>query len=371
MSRVEKYLNLTAVLLPFAAFIAAIALTWNSLIGWSDLVLFFGLYLVTAIGITVGYHRLFTHRAFDAPKGVKYALAIMGSMSVQGSLIDWVADHRKHHAFTDEDGDPHSPHGHGGGFKGAFKGLVYAHMGWLLETQGAADKKRFAKDLLDDPGLSKISKRFPWIVLFSLALPTVLGFLLTGTAMGALTGYIWGGLVRIFFVHHVTWSVNSVCHFFGTPPLRRRGSVDQRLLARDPVARRVMAPQPPRLPALGRARPQVVRGRPLRADHPRHGQDRLGDERRLHPARAPARPPGSRLGAEARARSGVVTCSRIAVLTSDGGAAALGLALAVRLLLGGYTVPSRLCRALRASRCSGLARRAGVIAARARVRSSR
>jgi stearoyl-CoA desaturase (delta-9 desaturase) len=216
MSRLEKYLNLTAVLLPFAAFIAAIVLTWNSLIGWSDLVLFFGFYIVTAIGITVGYHRLFTHRAFDAPKGVKYALAIMGSMSVQGSLIDWVADHRKHHAFTDEEGDPHSPHGHGGGFKGAFKGLVYAHMGWLLETQGAADKKRFAKDLLEDPGLRKISKRFPWIVLLSLALPTLLGFLLTGTAMGALTGYIWGGLVRIFFVHHVTWSVNSVCHFFGT-----------------------------------------------------------------------------------------------------------------------------------------------------------
>jgi stearoyl-CoA desaturase (Delta-9 desaturase) len=216
MSRLEKYLNLTAVLLPFAAFLAAIVLTWNSLIGWSDLVLFFGFYIVTAIGITVGYHRLFTHRAFDAPKGVKYALAIMGSMSVQGSLIDWVADHRKHHAFTDEEGDPHSPHGHGGGFKGAFKGLVYAHMGWLLETQGAADKKRFAKDLLDDPGLRKISKRFPWIVLLSLALPTLLGYLLTGTAMGALTGYIWGGLVRIFFVHHVTWSVNSVCHFFGS-----------------------------------------------------------------------------------------------------------------------------------------------------------
>jgi stearoyl-CoA desaturase (delta-9 desaturase) len=215
MSRVEKYLNLTAVLLPFAAVIAAIALTWNSLVGWTDLGLFFGLYLVTAIGITVGYHRLFTHRAFDAPQRVKYALAIMGSMSVQGSLIDWVADHRKHHAFTDEEGDPHSPHGHGGGIKGAFKGLVYAHMGWLLETQGAADKRRFAKDLLDDPGLRKISKRFPLIVLFSLALPTALGFALTGTAMGALTGYIWGGLVRIFFVHHVTWSVNSVCHFFG------------------------------------------------------------------------------------------------------------------------------------------------------------
>jgi stearoyl-CoA desaturase (delta-9 desaturase) len=222
MSRLEKYLNLTAVLLPFAAFIAAIALTWNSLIGWTDLALFFGLYLVTAIGITVGYHRLFTHRAFDAPQGVKYALAIMGSGAVQGSLIDWVADHRKHHAFTDEEGDPHSPHGHGGGFKGAFKGLVYAHMGWLLDTQGAADKRRFAKDLLEDPGLRKISKRFPLIVLGGLALPALLGFALTGTAAGAATGLLWGGFVRIFFVHHITWSVNSVCHFFGT----RRFDVD-------------------------------------------------------------------------------------------------------------------------------------------------
>jgi stearoyl-CoA desaturase (delta-9 desaturase) len=222
MSPVAKYLNLTAVLLPFAAFIAAIALTWNSLVGWSDLAIFAVLYLTTAIGITVGYHRLFTHRAFDAPRPVRYTLAVLGSMAVQGSLIDWVADHRKHHAFTDEDGDPHSPHGHGGGLAGAFKGLVYAHMGWLLETQGAADKRRFAKDLLEDPGLRKISRRFPLIVLAGLALPAALGFALTGTVAGALTGLLWGGFVRIFFVHHVTWSVNSVCHYFGT----RRFDVD-------------------------------------------------------------------------------------------------------------------------------------------------
>src|SRR3954462_14531724 len=189
MTKVEKYANLVAVVIPFLALVVAIVLLPEGVVGPTDLAILAVLYLVSAFGITIGYHRMLTHRAFDSPPAVKYALAIMGQTAVQGPVIDWVADHRKHHAFTDEEGDPHSPHGHGGGFKGAFKGLVYAHMGWLLDTQGAADKKRYAKDLLDEPGLRKISKRFPLIVLFSLALPTVLGFALTGTAMGALTGY--------------------------------------------------------------------------------------------------------------------------------------------------------------------------------------
>jgi stearoyl-CoA desaturase (delta-9 desaturase) len=217
MSRLERNANIVAVVIPFIALIAAIAVFWDDYVGWTNIGLFIGMYLATAIGITVGYHRLFTHRAFDAPRPVKYTLAILGSMSVQGSLIDWVADHRKHHAFTDEEGDPHSPHGHGGGLKGALHGLWYAHTGWLFETHGAADKKRFAKDLLDDGGLRFISRKFPLWILLGLAIPTVLGYFLSGgTWMGALTGYLWGGLVRIFFVHHVTWSVNSICHFFGT-----------------------------------------------------------------------------------------------------------------------------------------------------------
>jgi stearoyl-CoA desaturase (delta-9 desaturase) len=216
MSKLERYANLTAVVLPFAAFITAIVLLWNSWVGPTDLAILAGMYLLTALGITVGYHRMLTHRAFDAPAPVRYTLAILGSMAVQGSVIDWVADHRKHHAFTDEDGDPHSPHGHGGGFKGAVHGLWHAHMGWLWQTQGAAQKRRYAKDLLEDPGLRMISKRFPYLVLAGLLIPAALGYALTGTAMGALTGYLWGGLVRVFLVHHVTWSINSVCHFFGT-----------------------------------------------------------------------------------------------------------------------------------------------------------
>jgi stearoyl-CoA desaturase (delta-9 desaturase) len=215
MSKLERYLNLTAVVLPFIAFLAAVVLLWESLVGPADLAILAVMYLATAIGVTVGYHRMFTHRAFDAPRPVKYTLAVLGSMAVQGSLIDWVADHRKHHAFTDEDGDPHSPHGHGGGLKGALHGLWHAHMGWLLDTQGAAEKRRYAKDLLEDRGMRMISRKFPQIVLAGLAIPAVLGFVLTGTLLGALTGLLWGGFVRIFMVHHVTWSINSVCHFFG------------------------------------------------------------------------------------------------------------------------------------------------------------
>jgi stearoyl-CoA desaturase (delta-9 desaturase) len=216
MSKLERYANLTAVLVPFAAFAVAIVLLWNSLVGWTDLAILAAMYLTTALGVTVGYHRMFTHRAFDAPRPVRYGLAVLGSMAVQGPILDWVADHRKHHAFADEDGDPHSPHGHGGGLRGALRGLLYAHMGWLLETQGTATKRRYARDLLEDPGIRAISRTFPLLVLLGLVIPFALGFALTGTVAGALTGLLWGGLVRIFLVHHVTWSINSICHFFGT-----------------------------------------------------------------------------------------------------------------------------------------------------------
>ena len=222
MTRLERSANLVAVILPFIAFLAAIALLWNAYVGWSDLVILAVMYLVTALGVTVGYHRLYTHRAFDAVAPVRYTLAVLGSMAVQGPVIDWVADHRKHHAFADDEGDPHSPHGHGSGLRGALRGLYYAHMGWLSVTQGQAEKRRFAADLLEDSVIRRISRAFLWIVLAGLALPFALGYALTGTLHGALTGLLWGGLVRIFLVHHVTWSVNSVCHFFG----RRRFQTD-------------------------------------------------------------------------------------------------------------------------------------------------
>jgi stearoyl-CoA desaturase (Delta-9 desaturase) len=222
MSKLEKYANLVAVLIPFASFAVAVVLLWNDLVGPTDLAILAGLYLFSAFGITIGYHRLLTHRSFDAPSPVRYALAIMGQTAVQGPVVDWVADHRKHHTFADEEGDPHSPHLHGGGFKGALHGLYHAHMGWLFVTQGQADRRRYARDLMDDPIMKRISKAFPWNALGGLALAFVLGLAISGTLAGGLTALFWGGLVRIFFVHHITWSINSICHFFG----RRRFDVD-------------------------------------------------------------------------------------------------------------------------------------------------
>jgi stearoyl-CoA desaturase (delta-9 desaturase) len=225
MGRAEKAANLVAVVLPFAATIAAAALFWNRLVSPADLAIAAAMYLLTAAGITVGYHRLLTHRSFQTSKRLERAFAILGSMAVQGPVISWVADHRKHHAHTDEEGDPHSPHvGHDGGVRGVVAGLWHAHTGWLLSTQGRADWKRYAPDLYEDPGMRRINRRFVPLVFAGLALPALVGYLVSGSIAGAATGLLWGGLVRIFFVHHITWSVNSVCHFLGT----RRFDTDDR-----------------------------------------------------------------------------------------------------------------------------------------------
>jgi stearoyl-CoA desaturase (Delta-9 desaturase) len=225
MTRIEKAANLSAVVLPFAATIVAIVLLWNSFVTPADLIIAAVMYLLTAVSITVGFHRQLTHRSFQTSKPVEYTFAILGSMAVQGSVIAWVADHRKHHAHTDEEGDPHSPHvGVDGHHTGVLRGLWHAHTGWLMSTQGRADWKRYAADLYEDPGMRTINRRFVLLVYLSLAIPALAGFLVTGTAVGALTGLLWGGLVRIFFVHHITWSVNSVCHFLGT---RRFDTDDQ------------------------------------------------------------------------------------------------------------------------------------------------
>jgi stearoyl-CoA desaturase (Delta-9 desaturase) len=214
MSRAERRANLAGVVVPFAGVLVAIVLTWNRWVDGVDLALLGGFYLATAIGVTVGFHRLLTHRSFRTHPRVERVFAILGSLSVEGSVLDWVADHRKHHAHTDVEGDPHSPHvGHGSGLAG----LWHAHAGWLTETQGQADWKRYARELYEDPKMRAVGRRFPLWVLLSLLLPTFAGFALHGwTLEGAIRGYVWGGLVRIFLVHHVTWSVNSICHFFGT-----------------------------------------------------------------------------------------------------------------------------------------------------------
>ena len=222
MSRAERIANVAGVIVPFAGVLAAILLLWSSWVDLTDLAILAVMYLATALGVTIGFHRLLTHRSFKTHPRLERTFAVLGSLSVQGSVLDWVADHRKHHAHTDQEGDPHSPHvGEGGGLRG----LWHAHTGWLWRTQGQADWKRYARDLYDDPKMRRIGKRFPLIVLASLLIPTLAGFALHGwTAEGALRGYVWGGLVRIFLVHHVTWSVNSICHFFGS----RRFDVEDR-----------------------------------------------------------------------------------------------------------------------------------------------
>jgi stearoyl-CoA desaturase (delta-9 desaturase) len=215
--------NIAAVVVPFLAVALAVPLLWGDWIGPSDVIVFAIMYVLSGFGVTVGFHRMLTHRAFATHPATRYVFAILGSLSVQGPVIDWVADHRKHHAHTDEEGDPHSPHvGHGAGVVGALRGLWHAHAGWLWRTHGQARAHQYARELIEDRGMRHINRRFPLIVLASLALPALLGFALTGTLHGALTALVWGGFARIFLQHHITWSVNSVCHFFG----RRRFDVD-------------------------------------------------------------------------------------------------------------------------------------------------
>jgi stearoyl-CoA desaturase (delta-9 desaturase) len=225
MSRSDKIFNTLAVVIPFAAIFAAIVLLWNQAVSTRDLLILLVMYVPIGFGVTIGYHRLLTHRAFATNKPMQYLFAVLGTASVQGPVIAWVADHRKHHAHTDEEGDPHSPHvGHSDGLRGVLAGLWHAHTGWLFNEHGRADWNKYAADLMDDRGMKRINRLFPLIVLYSLALPFAAGWLLGGTLAAALTALLWGGLVRVFLLHHVTWSINSICHFAGS----RRFEVDDR-----------------------------------------------------------------------------------------------------------------------------------------------
>jgi stearoyl-CoA desaturase (delta-9 desaturase) len=222
VTRAHKIGNLIGVSVPPIGLIAAIVLLWNRAVGPLELALMVSLYVVTCLGVTLGYHRMFTHRAFESSRVFRAIIAVLGSMAVEGSVITWVADHRKHHTFTDQEGDPHSPHLAGPGFWGAVKGLWHAHLGWLFETVGTAERERFAADLLRDGVLRVVDKLFFVWVGLSFAIPFAMGWLIGGGLGAALTALLWGGLVRVLLLHHVTWSINSVCHFFG----RKRFAID-------------------------------------------------------------------------------------------------------------------------------------------------
>jgi stearoyl-CoA desaturase (Delta-9 desaturase) len=225
MSNTARVVNLLAVVLPPIAIVLAIVVFWNDVVGIHDLALLAVMYVLTGFGVTVGFHRMLTHRSFRTSKPVEYLFAAAGSMAVQGPVINWVADHRKHHAHTDEEGDPHSPHvGRGAGLLGAVRGLLHAHVGWLVSDHGHAERERYARDLVEDRGMRAINRSFLGLVVLGLLVPFAAGGLVTGELAGALTALLWGGLVRIFLLHHVTWSINSICHFFG----RRRFDVEDR-----------------------------------------------------------------------------------------------------------------------------------------------
>ncbi len=204
-------------LLGFAAWRA-----WGGALRWSDLVVLGVFYVLTGFGVTVGFHRLFTHRSFKTGRTLRFALGALGSAAIEGPLIEWVSNHRKHHQHSDQAEDPHSPHHHGSGMIGALRGLAHAHVGWILAGDAASAPEIYAKDLLADPVASALDRLFLLWLLAGLALPFALGAALTGTIQGALTALLWGGAVRIFLLHHATFSINSLCHFFGRRPYRTR-----------------------------------------------------------------------------------------------------------------------------------------------------
>jgi stearoyl-CoA desaturase (delta-9 desaturase) len=182
---------------------------------WRDILILAITYVTIGSGVTVGFHRLLTHRSFKTHRLTRAFFAALGSAAAEGPVIDWVATHRKHHQFSDCDGDPHSPHGHGSGWRGAVKGLVHAHIGWVFTDMEVADERRYAKDLLADPMIRFVDRTFVLWVIAGLAFPFGLGVALHGGVDGGLEGLLWGGAARIFFLHHATFAINSVCHFFG------------------------------------------------------------------------------------------------------------------------------------------------------------
>lgn len=207
------------IIIPLIGFVAGVALLWEYGLSIGQLVLFLIAYAATGIGITMGFHRLFTHCSFETSRPVRAILAIVGSMAVEGPVLKWVAMHRIHHQFSDVEQDPHSPHLHGGGFKALLSGLWHSHMGWLFAAE-RPDWRRYVADYENDRLLQVVNNLFVVWVALGLVIPAAIGGLISGSWMGVLIGFVWSGLARVFLVHHVTWSINSACHVWGRQPFR-------------------------------------------------------------------------------------------------------------------------------------------------------
>ncbi|MCP4248272.1 MAG: acyl-CoA desaturase, partial [bacterium] len=209
--------SLVGVIVPFIGLLVAVYGFWGWGLSWIDLGVLVAMYIATGLGMTIGFHRLFTHRSFETIRPIKVILAVLGSMTVQGPLLRWVAMHRRHHQHSDQVEDPHSPHRFGGGFLGVLAGWWHAHVGWIFKPD-APGLDRYIQDLERDEDLRRVSRLFGVWVALGLVIPAVAGGLITGTWSGAALGFLWGGLVRVFLVHHATWSINSVCHLWGSRP---------------------------------------------------------------------------------------------------------------------------------------------------------
>ncbi|MBV9098126.1 MAG: acyl-CoA desaturase [Frankiaceae bacterium] len=221
-ARLEQVVLALFIVVPLLAVAAAAPVMWGWGLGWHDVVIGVVMYAISGHGITVGFHRYFTHGSFKARRWVRVALAIAGSLAIEGPVIRWVADHRRHHAFSDREGDPHSPWRYGDDVRALTKGLWHAHIGWLFDIE-QTNQQRFAPDLLADPDIVKVDRAFMRLTAVTLLLPPLVGFLWSGFAwQGALTAFFWGSLVRVALLHHTTWSINSICHTVGERPFKSR-----------------------------------------------------------------------------------------------------------------------------------------------------
>jgi stearoyl-CoA desaturase (delta-9 desaturase) len=209
------------VILPFLAVLAAVPVMWGWGLSWTDVVLFAVFYAASGMGITIGFHRYFTHGSFRANRALRIGLAIAGSLAIEGPVIRWVADHRRHHAFSDREGDPHSPWRYGDTTAALMKGLFFAHIGWLFDVE-QTNQDRYAPDLLADKDIRRVDRLFLLWVAVSLLLPALLGGLITWSITGALTAFFWCSILRVGLLHHVTWSINSICHTIGERPYNSR-----------------------------------------------------------------------------------------------------------------------------------------------------